>query len=145
MPSTIRPNIPSRVNVEIGENSAAAIDIDYWTDTMTSAQAENVTATFVQALSNIVEHADIPLSQLDHIHGSTKKARIWAWNKNVPAPTVDCVHSMVEKQVAIRPQAPAICGWDGEFSYQEMNALADHLAMQLVNLGVGAETRSRVL
>ncbi|KAK4157425.1 non-ribosomal peptide synthetase [Chaetomidium leptoderma] len=130
---------PISLNIEMNDEGGAAIDLDYWTDAVASHQAKHVAATFLQALRNIAEHAGTPVSQLDTVH-HTSKEHIWTWNANMPATTVDCVHRMVEKQVALRPQAQAIRGWDGDFSYEELNNLANCLASHLVNLGVGPET-----
>jgi amino acid adenylation domain-containing protein len=129
---------PISLNIETDNEGRAVIDMDYWTDAVTRLQAKHVAATFLQALLNIAEHATTPISQLDHVH-ETSKDHIWAWNTNMPATTVDCVHHMVEKQVALRPQAQAIRAWDGDFSYEEMNALANRLARHLVDFGVGPE------
>ena len=129
---------PISVNVEVGDDGAA-LDIDYWTDAVATLQAESVAATFQQALANITQHANTPISQLDTVHQTTKE-RIWAWNANMPATTVDCMHHMVEKQVALRPQAQAVRGWDANFSYEEMNDLADRVAVHLVEIGVSPET-----
>lgn len=129
---------PISMNIEVGDDGEAAIDIDYWTDLVAAGQAESVAATFVKALNNIAEHANTPISQLDHVH-DTSKELIWNWNSTMPATTVACVHEMVEKQVAARPQTLAIRGWDGDFSYQEMNMLASRLASHLLEFGVGPD------
>ncbi|KAL2157846.1 hypothetical protein VTH06DRAFT_4898 [Thermothelomyces fergusii] len=129
---------PISLNVEIGHDGKAAIDLDYWTDSVSSGQARHVTATFIQALHNLVENAEVPISQLDNVHPSTKED-IWSWNAQMPATTVDCMHRMVEKQVALRSNSQAIRGWDGDFTYEEMNNLANRLAKHLVSLGVGPE------
>jgi amino acid adenylation domain-containing protein/non-ribosomal peptide synthase protein (TIGR01720 family) len=126
------------LNIEMDEDGGAAIDLDYWTDAVAPGQAAHVAATFMQALLNVTEHAETPISQLDNVHRSSKQS-IWAWNANMPATTVDCVHRRVEKQVALRPKAQAIRGWDGDFTYEEMNTLANRLARHLLNLGVGPE------
>jgi amino acid adenylation domain-containing protein/non-ribosomal peptide synthase protein (TIGR01720 family) len=129
---------PISLNVEMDDEGGATIDLDYWTDAVVPGQAKHVAATFVQALLNMAKHAELPISQLDNVHGSSKQS-IWAWNANMPATTVECVHRMVEKQVALRPKAQAIRGWDGDFTYEEMNTLANRLARHLFSLGVGPE------
>ena len=130
---------PISLNIEMDDEGGAAIDLDYWTDSVSGPQAKHVAATFLQALYNIAEHAEAPIPQLDIVH-PTSKEDIWTWNANMPATTVDCVHHMVEKQVAIRPQAQAIRGWDADFSYEEMDSLANRLAQHLHDFGVGPET-----
>jgi amino acid adenylation domain-containing protein/non-ribosomal peptide synthase protein (TIGR01720 family) len=130
---------PISLNVEVDDDGRAAIDLDYWTDEVATPQAQHVAATFLQALRNIAEHPETPISQLDNVH-NTSKEHVWAWNANMPTTTADCVHRMVEKQVALRPQSQAIRGWDGDFTYEEMNNLANRLARHLVDFGVGPET-----
>lgn len=129
---------PISLNVEMNDKDEASIDMDYWTDMVSSEQAENVAMTFMQAISNIVQHADMPISQLDLVHPAAKE-RIFRWNADMPSTAFDCLHRMVEKQVAIRPSQQAIRGWDGNFSYAEMNVIADRLANHLFDLGVGPE------
>ncbi|KAH6623991.1 hypothetical protein B0J18DRAFT_409502 [Chaetomium sp. MPI-SDFR-AT-0129] len=130
---------PISLNVET-DDRGADIDLDYWTDAVAPEQAEHVAATFLQALHNMAEngHADTPLSKLDNVHAISKD-RIWNWNANMPATTHDCLHHRVEQQVALRPQSQAIRGWDGDYTYAEMNAAANRLARHLRSLGVGPE------
>ncbi|KAK4133596.1 non-ribosomal peptide synthetase [Trichocladium antarcticum] len=130
---------PISLNIEIDNEGRAAIDLDYWTDSVATAQANHIAAAFLQVLSNIVGCAETPIAQLDNVH-TTSKELIWKWNANMPPTTVACVHHMVQKQVALRPQAQAIRGWDGDFSYEEMGRLSSCLARHLMTIGVGPET-----
>jgi amino acid adenylation domain-containing protein/non-ribosomal peptide synthase protein (TIGR01720 family) len=129
---------PISLNIEMDDEGGAAIDVDYWTDAIASPQAQHVANTFVQALLNITEHADMAISLLDVVHEQTKE-HIWNWNANLPPVTAECVHRMVEKQAALRPLAQAIQAWDGDFSYREMNVAANRLAQHLLDFGVGPE------
>ncbi|KAH8602265.1 nonribosomal peptide synthase [Bisporella sp. PMI_857] len=57
--------------------------------------------------------------------------------------TASCLDSTIpqefEKIALSQPQAPAICGWDGEFTYYETYEHAVRLAKRLITLGVGPE------
>ncbi len=64
---------------------------------------------------------------------------IWSWNAKVPEPVDKTLHSQVEQQAAVQPEAPAISAWDGELSYGELDKLATRLAIRLTSLGVGPE------
>lgn len=66
--------------------------------------------------------------------------QIWEWNKDVP-PSVDrCVHEIFQDNVSAQPTAPAICAWDGELTYQELDQLSTQLAVQLVKSEIKAGT-----
>lgn len=67
------------------------------------------------------------------------RQEIWAWNRGVP-PTVErCIHELFAEQARMRPSAPAICAWDGDMTYDELDELSSRLADHLVNLGIQPE------
>jgi amino acid adenylation domain-containing protein len=67
------------------------------------------------------------------------KTQIWEWNQSPPESVESCVHEVFEQQVHARPHSPAICSWDGELSYDELEELSTRLAHYLVSLGIGPE------
>lgn len=54
------------------------------------------------------------------------------WNDDHPDTIWSCVHHLIERQAALRPDAEAISAWDGKFSYGEFDAAASRLACYLV-------------
>ncbi|KAI1145425.1 hypothetical protein F4825DRAFT_474068 [Nemania diffusa] len=62
-----------------------------------------------------------------------------AWNKTVPSPVNTCAHDLIQKQCKLRPEAPAVCAWDGDFTYAEVDKLSSSLAVYLMSQGVGPE------
>ncbi|KAF9774131.1 Non-ribosomal peptide synthetase [Fusarium sp. DS 682] len=71
----------------------------------------------------------LPLGELD-------KSIIWNWNKDLPPPVPMCIHTLIAEQVRWRPDAPAICSWDGDFTYADVDRLSTLLAQHLIDLGV---------
>ena len=70
----------------------------------------------------------------------TDLERIWFWNAKVPSAVNKTVHSLVEDQVAARPEATAIHAWDGDLTYGKLDQLASQLAVELkTSFGVGPE------
>ncbi|USP74910.1 nonribosomal peptide synthetase 4 [Curvularia clavata] len=128
---------PVGINIEVGDESAA-IDLDYWTDHLTTAQATNVANTFIRALENIVFNSKRRISTLDHISAHHLQ-QINGWNV-MPATINECVHDRFSQWATRQPDAPAICGHDGEYTYAELEAVTDRLAHYLVGLGVQPET-----
>ncbi|KAI1016035.1 hypothetical protein LB504_009285 [Fusarium proliferatum] len=126
------------VNIEAGEHDMA-IDLMYWSDTLSDGQASNVASTFTKALSNILHHCDQPIAQFNHL-GSSHSNQISQWNQRIPDAIESCVHDLFKQQVASRPDSPAIVSWDMDFTYAELDSASDRLAHHVASLGVGLET-----
>ena len=61
------------------------------------------------------------------------------WNGEVPQPRPRCVQDLVQEQTGACPDALAVCSWDGEFTYHELDGLSSRLAHHLVALGITVE------
>ncbi|ODA76960.1 hypothetical protein RJ55_07477 [Drechmeria coniospora] len=70
--------------------------------------------------------------------------RIWALNAVLPPATEGRVHDLIGQWVKETPEAVAVCAWDGEWSYEEVDRLSTKLALHLVGKGV-AGTRIPLL
>ncbi|EGE02744.1 nonribosomal peptide synthase pes1 [Trichophyton equinum CBS 127.97] len=70
------------------------------------------------------------LSSLVHDYSGLND--IWRWNREVPEATEACIHDLISRQVQENPQAQAICSWDGNMTYHELDSLSTDLAYQLV-------------
>ncbi|KAK1912795.1 hypothetical protein P3342_004731 [Pyrenophora teres f. teres] len=64
---------------------------------------------------------------------------IWRWNTTVPEAIEKCVHDLFAEQAKAHPDASAVCAWDGELTYRELDELSSKLAAHLVQLGVKPE------
>ncbi|KAM5373936.1 hypothetical protein ACJZ2D_006765 [Fusarium nematophilum] len=74
-------------------------------------------------------HSVLPVGELD-------KSVIWRWNKDVPSTTNICIHDLIADQVRKQPNAPAICSWDGDLTYAEMDGMSTLFAHHLMSLGL---------
>lgn len=61
------------------------------------------------------------------------------WNKPIHSSVDNTFHQLFEDIVRKMPDAPAICSWDGNFTYHELDAISTKLASHLANLGVVPE------
>lgn len=127
---------PVSLNIEVSDD-AAMVDLDYWTDHLSAGHAGNVASTFVRAVENILFHSSQPFAALDHLSGRHLQ-QIRSWNV-LPETLHECVHTRFETWVTTQPNAPAIRGFDGDYTYATLNAAANRLAHYLVSLGVGPE------
>ena len=58
---------------------------------------------------------------------------IWNWNATVPNTIKACLHDLIAERAQKQPTAPAICAWDGDWTYSELNALLSRLALYLID------------
>ncbi|KAK2601955.1 hypothetical protein QQS21_004468 [Conoideocrella luteorostrata] len=63
--------------------------------------------------------------------------QIWSWNRSVPNAVARPVHEIFQDQVRQRPGAPAICAWDGDLTYDQLDRLSTRVAHHLQSHGVG--------
>ncbi|KFY86252.1 hypothetical protein V500_07755 [Pseudogymnoascus sp. VKM F-4518 (FW-2643)] len=65
---------------------------------------------------------------------------IWAANLAVPEPIEACVHSLIKRVVWEFASSPAICSWDGDLTYQQLDQVSTRLVHQLIDVGVKPRT-----
>lgn len=63
------------------------------------------------------------------------------WNDVLPKMEKSCVHHLIDQVAYTQPCAQAVCSWDGNLSYDELNDISSRLAHNLARLGVHAETK----
>ncbi|KAG5951860.1 NRPS protein [Claviceps sorghi] len=107
-----------------------------------------IEAWVVSALLVRLEHVVRQLQQAKATPGTTlgeieivspnDLERLWKWNSAVPRPAETCIHDMVGRMVEARPHAHAVCAWDGDLTYAELDRLASVLARRLSELRIGA-------
>ncbi|KAM5489397.1 NRPS cluster protein [Microsporum audouinii] len=129
---------PISINIEASDE-VVAIDLDYWTDSICDKQGKNIAFSFIRCLENITHNSHLEISKLDNL-SSLDYETIWGWNSRIPLTIPDCVHYVIMKQTAQRPDAQAICGFDASFTYKELDEVSSRLASYLVALGVTPET-----
>lgn len=62
------------------------------------------------------------------------------WNASFPQKVDACVHDLVLQHAKNSPQLPALCSWDGDLTYQQLDALSLRLTRCLVSAGIKHET-----
>lgn len=119
-------------------HEAAKLHFTYWPSFVTHEQAAIIADTFRQVLTEILREPSQRVSQLDFA-GEKSKACMEAWNQSVPESENVCVHHIIQRQCFKYPNAQAVCAWDGNFSYLELDRLSSHLAKLLIDRGINPE------
>jgi amino acid adenylation domain-containing protein/non-ribosomal peptide synthase protein (TIGR01720 family) len=103
-------------------------------------QAEQLAVHFAHIMTQLANrvHDDAPISSLDYC-GPEDRVRIFDWNRDYPRAVPHCIHDLVQRQARSTPNAPAVCSWDSNFTYAELDIMSTKLAKYLVTLGIQAE------
>ena len=106
---------------------------------MSQGEASNIASIFSGAISSIVMNSHAQASQLS-LFNDRDASLIASWNAIPPVAIEGCVHQSISQQVKLCPDAPAICSWDGDFTYRQMDDFSTRLAYYLVRLGLKPES-----
>ncbi|KAI0154598.1 acetyl-CoA synthetase-like protein [Xylariaceae sp. FL1272] len=58
--------------------------------------------------------------------------QILIWNKTMIERCDEPVHKIIERVACRQPEAPAICSWDGDFTYEQLDKMSTQLARHLL-------------
>lgn len=61
------------------------------------------------------------------------------WNSKFPSTMEKCIHEVISARSLTVPHNPALCSWDGEITYKELEAISDTFAESLKCMGVRPE------
>ncbi|KAL4905874.1 hypothetical protein BDW74DRAFT_177571 [Aspergillus multicolor] len=125
---------PLYVNV-VASDRAAEIEMNYWTDTLSDEQAENVSSIFLKYLENIVRHQGEQVGRLETL-SDWNKQRLRKWNKQPLEEADILVQDIIQEKAVSQPDTPAIASWDKTLHYGDLEHLSSYLAAYLSQLGV---------
>lgn len=115
------------------------LQIRFDTSVIDPVQIKRIASQFgciIRQLCSTIEPTTVSMTDIQTI-SEEDQTEIWSWNATVPEAVEMCVHDMIAVIVAKHPTDPAICAWDGDLTYQELDALSTTLACHLAHLGAG--------
>jgi amino acid adenylation domain-containing protein/non-ribosomal peptide synthase protein (TIGR01720 family) len=94
-------------------------------------QIERILSQLAHIYEQIDEESDLPLAELDPV-SSEDREEMARWNKTTTTQsTRPCVHELIRQRTEQQPQALAISGWDGDFSYLRLDEVSSAMAVEL--------------
>ncbi|TVY84983.1 Nonribosomal peptide synthetase [Lachnellula suecica] len=126
------------VNIGLLKNDNIDIALEYTTAFLSDEQAHNLGGAFQQALSSTMSGPQSSVTDLN-IFGTLSRKRVADYNAQAPLPVEECIHDLIHKRCIAQPSAPAICAWDGDFTYAQLDKLSAVLAVELMQRGVGPD------
>ncbi|KAF1912206.1 hypothetical protein BDU57DRAFT_523612 [Ampelomyces quisqualis] len=120
--------------------SAESVDLCCHFDNaiLNQAQVQRMVQQFEHLVLQLNRKQQCRLSDIDLI-SPQDMSDVLRWNQMIPEFFQDCVHHLIEKQTARQPNAPAVCSWDGDLTYAELDHSSSKLAVHLLDTGIGPE------
>ncbi|KAH9212622.1 hypothetical protein DL95DRAFT_303903 [Leptodontidium sp. 2 PMI_412] len=125
------------INVEIGDDTIT-VDYDIWRSTTEVADANNILSAYIRAIEFVLTNPKAEFGDGDLL-GLQDSKRLQQVNRVPPTPSSACIHSIVGEITIRQPDAMAVCAWDGNMTFRDLDRTANSLAKYLADLGVGPE------
>ncbi|MCO8165753.1 amino acid adenylation domain-containing protein [Pseudomonas sp. 21LCFQ010] len=95
---------------------------------------------WIQLLEQLVRHPEQQIAELPLLSANEYRQVVCEWNRTeVHYPAVQCIHQLIEEQVAKTPEATALVFGEHLLGYAELNRRANRLAHRLREQGVGPD------
>jgi len=112
-------------------------DVDLFSETTIIRMVEH----FLMLAEGIVADPDRRISAIPLLTEQEAHKTLVEWNQTSTDDIIDtCIHTMVQDQVVMTPDATALIFGDQTLSYQQLNGRANQLAHYLSDMGVGRGT-----
>ncbi|GHO60126.1 hypothetical protein KSB_86010 [Ktedonobacter robiniae] len=121
-------------------------DVEYSTDLFEAATIQRLLAHWQMVLQSIVQQPQSRLSALPMLPEAEAELLLRTWNqtrRDLPASAF--IHTLIQRQAHLVPQAIAVRTQQEAWSYERLNAQANRLAWHLRARGVGSEARVGLL
>ncbi|KAJ5795254.1 hypothetical protein N7457_001853 [Penicillium paradoxum] len=120
--------------------SPIEISMEYSRGSLTMNQAWAQLTSLVHILEQVILSPELSLKELDFLGShSTRLIRQWNDPYALARPGI-CIHNLILGHCHSRPDADAVCAWDGSVTYAELDQFSRALGLCLVSLGVGPES-----
>lgn len=127
------------ISYRVSEPSIVDFDVSFDSHVISEQQMRRVVARFADMLQEINTSPSRPLHQVSSLSRRDHE-ELMAWNAEVPhTPDDFSIWDSVQHHCIHTPNSPAVCAWDGQFTYGELDSLSSDLAGLLVAKGVGPE------
>ncbi|KAL2817816.1 hypothetical protein BJX63DRAFT_429511 [Aspergillus granulosus] len=139
LPTTLPKQCRARLHVKVLRGDFC-IFIEWWNTEISATHMESITCYFEQLLDQAIFNQSIAVADtayfLEH-----DWSRICKFNSTLPQTHDRCIHEVIQEQAQRHPQREAVCAWDGNLTFEELDHLSSKLAYHLQRHGVVPETR----
>ena len=123
------------LKVLMGSSSVSA-SVRYTRGKISDAYAQRIVSSAQHALSIVTKASSESIRQ-QALLTPDDRVTMARWNPtSLRSHSTECMHHLVAAKASEIPNAEAICAWDGNLSYKELDSLASAAACKLMQAGV---------
>ncbi|PLB36533.1 uncharacterized protein BDW47DRAFT_108377 [Aspergillus candidus] len=128
------------INMSIKQSTSALnLSVTFDPAVVEETQINRMISQFDHILHQLHHKYDDQIGNIQAISPSDMK-ELREWNGQQWNPIDQCAPELIYQRSLNQLDAPAICAWDGDFTYRELETYAEHLAKRLACLGVKPES-----
>ncbi|KAJ4356118.1 uncharacterized protein N0V89_004146 [Didymosphaeria variabile] len=121
------------------KEAGIVIHTEYDQNVISKLQMERVIRQFQHVLLQLnTESQTVTMADLELVSPYDLRL-VEQWNNQELPKKMACIHQLFEEVARAQPEAQAICSWDGDFSYSQLDYLSTTFALHLQSLGVKSE------
>lgn len=124
---------------QLTNTNGLQLEFSFDSSVVDAAQMERIASQFEHVLRQVCMATTQPVDHIQTLSGADI-AELWEWNSSVPQAISECVHGLITATAQKYGGQPAICAWNGNLTYFELDQLSDRLASHLIAFGVGPGT-----
>ncbi|MEU1711228.1 amino acid adenylation domain-containing protein, partial [Streptomyces sp. NPDC005706] len=114
--------------------------VEYSTDLFDRSTIEQIFDRWIRLIGQVLSAPDQPIGRLGLLTAVERERVLTEWNGAETEVRPDTMVGLLEAQVRLTPDAPAVLFADTVLTYAELHGRANQLARHLVGLGVGPES-----
>ncbi|RFU74756.1 lysergyl peptide synthetase subunit 1 [Trichoderma arundinaceum] len=122
----------------------SSMKISYHTSSLSSNYVMTVARAFRHVLITVLKQPQLHLNEIELLD-EEDRSTLYEENRVIAASLDRCIHHTIHQRCLESPVSPAICSWDGDLSYTQLDQFSSSLAEQLISQGVGVEMTIPVL
>ncbi|KAJ5198317.1 non-ribosomal peptide synthetase [Penicillium cinerascens] len=121
-------------------SSGLRVQIDFDSNVIPSGDVEEIIDELQHVVRQLAsfnddtQRSNAPIASV--VTPTKSMSQVSEWNAQSSPPVEETVHSVIEKRARESPQAMAICAWDGEITYHQLDELSSRLAGHLAGIPV---------
>ncbi|KAF3484388.1 uncharacterized protein GIQ15_03712 [Arthroderma uncinatum] len=120
------------------QEDSLVVNASYDSQAISTEQMECLLEQFAYTVQLISRPEYLGRSLKDvSVTGPSDLETLWSWNGTPAAMVHELIHDKIARTIALHPDSPALCSWDGSMNFAEVDATANGLARVLHAKGVG--------